>query len=65
MTIIAAINDSANNVVWLGSNGRATLGSLRAPSIDNKWKSLHGWLIGITGSGPKLEAIDAYAAEFP
>ena len=65
MSIIAAINDTQNNVVWVGSNGRATLGSLRAPSVDRKWKAVNGWLIGITGSGPKLEALEAHANEFP
>lgn len=65
MSIIAAINDTATGVVWVGSNGRATLGSLRAPSIDRKWKAMNGWLIGITGSGPKLEALDAHGNEFP
>lgn len=65
MSIIAAINDTQNDVVWVGSNGRATLGSLRAPSIDRKWKAINGWLIGITGSGPKLEALEAHANEFP
>ena len=65
MSIIAAINDTDDNVVWVGSNGRATLGSLRAPSVDRKWKAMNGWLIGITGSGPKLEALDAHANEFP
>lgn len=65
MSIIAAINDRDKNVVWVGSNGRATLGSLRAPSVDKKWKAMNGWLIGITGSGPKLEALDAHANEFP
>ncbi len=65
MSIIVAINDVDANVVWVGSNGRATLGSLRAPSVDHKWKAMNGWLIGITGSGPKLEALDAHAKEFP
>ncbi len=65
VSIIAAINDTANNVVWVGSNGRATLGSLRAPSVDRKWKAMNGWLIGVTGSGPKLEALDAHGNEFP
>ena len=65
MSIIAAINDTESNVVWVGSNGRATLGSLKAPSVDRKWKPIGGWLIGITGSGPKLEALDAHANEFP
>ncbi len=65
MSIVAAINDVEENTVWVGSNGRATLGSLRAPSIDQKWKAMNGWLVGITGSGPKLEALDAHANEFP
>lgn len=65
MSIIAAVNDVQNNTVWVGSNGRATLGSLRAPSVDKKWKAIDGWLIGITGSGPKLEALDAHVKEFP
>lgn len=65
MSIIAAVNDAKRNIVWVGSNGRATLGSLRAPSIDKKWKAMSGWLIGITGSGPKLEALDAHSDEFP
>ncbi len=65
MSIIAAINDVEADLVWVGSNGRATLGSLKAPSVDRKWKAMNGWLIGVTGSGPKLEALGAHANEFP
>ncbi len=65
MTIITAIHDAHKNVTWLGSNSRATIGSFVAPSIDNKWVALHGWVLGITGSGPKLEALQAAAGDFP
>lgn len=65
MTILTVIDDPANGRVWLGSNGRATLGNLVGPSIDRKWLALQGWLIGITGAGPKLEALKAHADQFP
>jgi len=65
MTIITAIADPENKTVWLGSNGRATIGSFVSPSRDRKWVSFGSWAIGITGSGPKLEALDAMAGDFP
>ena len=65
MSILTVINDAASGAVWLGSNGRATLGSLVGPSVDQKWIALHGWVIGITGTGPKIEAINAHADNFP
>lgn len=65
MTIITAIHDTDQGVTWLGSNGRATIGSFIGPSIDHKWCALDDWLIGITGTGPKLEALKANAEKFP
>lgn len=65
MTIIAAIHDTKKNIVWLGANGRATIGSLVAPSIDTKWIAINGWVIGMTGSGPKIEALKAHESECP
>ena len=65
MTILAVIDDPQNNVIWVGSNGRATLGNLVGPSVDKKWFAREGWLIGITGSGPKLEALSAMSEDFP
>ena len=65
MTIITAIHDPKENVTWLGSNGRATIGSYVSPSIDTKWFAAGGWAIGITGTGPKLEALEAHEKEFP
>ncbi len=65
VTILTVINDAASDVVWLGSNGRATLGSIVGPSVDKKWLALGGWLLGITGTGPKIEAIKAHTHEFP
>jgi ATP-dependent protease HslVU (ClpYQ) peptidase subunit len=65
MTIITAIHDAEQNLTWLGSNGRATIGSFIAPSRDNKWFAIKGWVIGITGTGPKLEALKAHESKFP
>ncbi len=65
MSIITAICDKQENVVWLGGNGRASIGSFVAPSLDKKWVSFDGWAIGITGSGPKTEALQACSDEFP
>jgi len=65
MTVITAIYDEHEKCVWLGANGRATIGNFIAPSLDNKWAAFEGWLIGITGSGPKLEALQANAHKFP
>ncbi|WP_375203913.1 hypothetical protein [Hyphococcus sp.] len=65
MTVITAIYDQAENVTWLGSNGRATIGSYVGPSIDTKWWAIHDWAIGITGAGPKLEALEANQKDFP
>jgi hypothetical protein len=65
MTILTVLDDAESDVVWLGSNGRATLGSLVGPSVDKKWLALGGWLIGITGTGPKIEAIKAHTDNFP
>lgn len=65
MTVIAAIHDSETNQTVIGSNSRATLGNLVSPSIDKKWLSIEGWLIGVTGSGPKLETLQACAGRFP
>lgn len=65
MTVITALHDPEENVTWLGSNGRATIGSYVGPSLDHKWFAAEGWVIGITGSGPKLEALEAHAGHFP
>ncbi|PQA85938.1 hypothetical protein [Hyphococcus luteus] len=65
MTVIAALYDPDENVTWLGSNGRATIGSYVGPALDRKWRSFHGWAIGITGTGPKLEALEANEQNFP
>ena len=65
MTIITAIHDTEEGVTWLGSNGRATIGSFIGPAVDHKWHAIGDWVIGITGSGPKLEALKAYAEKFP
>ena len=65
MTILTVLDDPTNGAVWVGSNGRATLGNLVGPSVDKKWFAREGWLIGITGSGPKLEALSASGDEFP
>lgn len=65
MTIITAIHDADQGVTWLGSNSRATIGSFVAPATDHKWFALHGWALGVTGSGPKLEALQAAASDFP
>lgn len=65
MTVITAIHDPKENVTWLGTNGRATIGSYVGPSLDHKWFNAEGWVIGITGSGPKLEALEARAEDFP
>ena len=65
MTVITAIHDAEKHMTWLGSNSRATIGSFVAPAIDNKWFALHGWALGVTGSGPKLEALQAAASTFP
>ncbi|MBT8473778.1 MAG: hypothetical protein KJN99_14310 [Marinicaulis sp.] len=65
MSIISLINDSEKNTIWLGSNGRATIGSFVAPSVDHKWVAIHGWLVGITGTGPKVEALKAHDDDFP
>ncbi len=65
MSIITAIHDPDNNVTWLGSNGRATIGSFVGPSIDKKWIALDGWALGIIGAGPKAEALHAHAGHFP
>ena len=43
MTIITTIYDATEKVTWLGSNGRATIGSYVSPSVDTKWFALHGW----------------------
>ena len=65
MTIITAIHDTEQNLTWLGSNGRATIGSFVGPSTDHKWFPIGEWLIGVTGTGPKLEALRACAKNFP
>ncbi|MHA7871045.1 MAG: hypothetical protein ACX939_01710 [Hyphococcus sp.] len=65
MTIITALHDKNDGVTWLGSNGRATIGSFVGPSLDRKWMALEGWAIGVTGTGPKLEALAAHADHFP
>jgi len=65
MTILTVVDDATHGVVWVGSNGRATLGNLVGPSVDKKWLALEGWLIGITGSGPKIEALRAHTDKFP
>lgn len=65
MSIITAIYDAQEKAVWVGSNGRATIGSFVGPSLDKKWIALGGWLIGITGTGPKAEALAARADAFP
>lgn len=65
MTIITAIHDAEKNITWLGSNSRATIGSFVAPAIDKKWFVMNGWVLGVTGSGPKLEALQAAADDFP
>ncbi|NOX94141.1 MAG: hypothetical protein GXP04_03305 [Alphaproteobacteria bacterium] len=65
MTIITAIHDAGQNLTFLGSNGRATIGSFVAPSRDTKWFAKNGWVIGITGTGPKLEALKAHEEKFP
>ena len=59
MTVITAMHDESLGVTWLGSNGRATIGSFVGPSVDCKWFAIEDWAIGITGSGPKLEALRA------
>lgn len=65
MTVITAIHDPDKGVTWLGSNGRATIGSFIGPSIDKKWIAFDGWLIGVTGTGPKIEALLAHEEQFP
>ena len=65
MTIITAIHDADAGVTYVGSNSRATIGSFVAPSVDHKWYAIHGWAIGVTGSGPKLEALNAASKDFP
>lgn len=65
MTVITALHDPTEGVTWLGANGRATIGSYVGPSLDRKWFSAEGWVIGITGSGPKLEALEACTERFP
>lgn len=65
MTIITAMYDADKQVTWIGSNGRATIGSFVSPAMDLKWHPIGEWLIGITGSGPKLEALKASADQFP
>lgn len=65
MTVITAIHDSEQNITWVGSNGRATIGSFVGPSLDKKWIAMEGWLIGMTGTGPKEQALAAHAEKFP
>lgn len=65
MSILTAIYDAEKQVTWVGSNGRATIGSFVGPSLDKKWIVLGGWLVGITGTGPKVEALQARASAFP
>ncbi len=65
MTVITAIHDADKGVTWLGSNSRATIGSFVGPSLDKKWFALHDWVLGVTGSGPKLEALQAAVGDFP
>lgn len=65
MTVIAAIYDLVNQQTIVGGNNRATLGSLVSPSVDRKWLPLEGWLIGVTGDGPKIETLEACKHRFP
>ncbi len=65
MSVITAIHDRNEKITWLGSNGRATIGSFVGPSLDRKWIGFGDWLIGMTGSGPKDEALRASAEQFP
>ena len=65
MTVITAMHDESLGVTWLGSNSRATIGSFVGPSVDRKWFAIEDWAIGITGSGPKLEALQAATNSFP
>ncbi|GEM_PF-1902737 len=63
MTVITAVHDTDNACVWVGSNSRATLGSIAGPPTDKKWVPLGPWLVGVTGTGPKPEAIEAIRSE--
>lgn len=65
MSVITVIYDPEEEATWVGSNNRATIGSLVGPSVDKKWLVLDDWLVGITGSGPKIEALLAAAGDFP
>ncbi|MFQ5563530.1 MAG: hypothetical protein ACE5FO_08165 [Parvularculaceae bacterium] len=65
MSVITVIHDPEEKATWVGGNDRATIGSLVGPSIDKKWLVLDDWLVGITGAGPKLEALLAAAGDFP
>lgn len=65
MTIICAIDDQHANCVWLGSNDRTMFGSLVGPSISRKWTVFGDWVIGLSGSGPKLDALEMMRKKFP
>ncbi len=64
MTIICALNDEKENCVWLGSNDRCVLDNIVVPGHDNKWVHLGEWVIGVTGSGPRDEALLSMSKEF-
>ena len=48
MTIICALHDPKENVVWLGCNDRATIGDTPAPASENKWLKFGSWAVGLT-----------------
>lgn len=65
MTILCAIDDPDQRCIWIGANDRTMFGSLIGPSQSRKWTAFGDWVIGLSGMGPKLDALEAQRKKFP
>jgi len=65
VTILCAIDDPVRECIWLGANDRTMFGSLVGPSQSRKWTVFGDWVIGLSGIGPKLDALEAQRKKFP
>lgn len=63
MTIIVAYQQTPGGPVWLGSDGRVTMGGYVASDRKRKWHAAHGRAIATCGPERACAIVEAYAGE--
>ncbi len=62
MTIIAAINDPAKNITWIGSDTMGVYGDVGI-DVGSKWARHGKWACGVCGHGRTINLIQHFTEE--